>query len=149
MSVCKVYQKSLSCRPILTTHVVISSDIYVHICVRAHVSTSAQLLRDEDNLLLKRCSRRSTSAQILRAFNDTHATCTYETRRATEAVGPRKSPVLVSDDQCVRSSSLNVRETLVAIKIRTLRSRSFAISRFNPLWHCRGRVDARARNETL
>lgn len=39
---------------------------------------------------------------------------TYETLRATRSRG---SPVLVSDDQCVRSSSLNVRDTLVAIKI--------------------------------
>lgn len=120
--------------------------IYVCVCMYRQVRNYR---KTKTNLLLERCSRRSASTQIFCAFNDTRATCTYETRRATEAAGPRESPVLVSDDQCVRSSSLNVRETLVAIKIRTLRSRSFAISRFNPLWHCRGRVDARARIETL
>jgi len=118
----------------------ISSDIYVNTCVRARVCRRAQY-RDAKMISFKTCPRRSAAAQICARL----PICarTYETHRATE-IGPRQSPVLVSDDQCVRSLSLNVRETLVAIKIRTLRSRSFAISRFNPL-RCRGRVDARAR----
>lgn len=61
--------------------------------------------------------RRSASAKMLRAFNDTRVRARTRLAGQTET-GPRESPVLVSDDQCVRPSSLNVRETLVAIKIR-------------------------------
>lgn len=110
----------------------ISSDICVHTCARARES---------------RRRRRSPSKRAPRgrAATQRHAcTRTHETRRAT-AAGPRDSPVLVSDDQCVRSSSLNVRETLVAIKIRNA---TFAIVCDFSLQSSPARCRARRRSRT-
>lgn len=129
----------------------ISSDIYVHTCVCARVSTGVQYREanrgdDDDDDSFLACLGDPPRRKFYRTratFNDTrvYVACN-ETRRATKA-GPREPPVLVSDDQCVRSSSLNVRDTLVAItkkkKIGRYTRDRLRMSRFNPLRRSRRR----------
>lgn len=131
MSVCKVYQKSLSCRPILTTHVDLLGYICTYMCVCACIDGCA-ISRGEsgDDSFLACLGDPPRCANFIGRARFSRYTCTWHVTR----LGERPKPVLESlpssfqNDQCVRSSSLNIRDTLVAIrekKNRTLRTRSF------------------------